>query len=257
MSHDLLTIYASQTGEIIEEITPNADTDLQTREQLLQQTIEKIWRKPLVARYRQKGFQSSRLVAFDLDGTLTEEEFMLKAGHHIPEQETLYRLTREAIEGVADWESNYRARVQLFKGYPVRELRRQTERVRITPGARDLIDRLTEELGASVALITGAWQTYAETIAHQLHIPLVFGTEWEEQNGSFTGEIKGQVRTPQIKAQVVAEVALHLGLTLGEVTAVGDGYNDLPMLASAGQAILYHAPTIEQCSIDQLIDFII
>lgn len=211
--------------------------------------------QPKVARYRNADAQRSRLAVFDLDGTLVMDELMLRMAPHIPDGQWLKKLTIEAINGTDDWEDNYQQRVQLYEGISVELLNEEVRKVTITRGAKELVECLYNQFGVMSAIVTGAWQGYADAVAKQLGIQYVFGSEWGISTGHFTGEIVGSALSPARKVEVVETLAQDLDCTMLEVTTIGDGYNDIPMLSSSGQSFIYHANAKGQLPITCLIDW--
>lgn len=187
--------------------------------------------------------QPAKLVAFDLDGTLVEGEFM----SHLAEVSLdrarghqLRHLTQQALGGTDEWGRNYRQRVALLSGMEVVELQRRYRELPIIEGAKEMVVALRTQ-GCEVAIITGAWSRYAEDVAEQLSIAYCFATEWEESEGRLTGRVRTLPLDPYEKLSALRRLMESLQLTTDEVAVVGDGYNDIEMMKEAGCSISLHA----------------
>lgn len=200
----------------------------------------------------------TRLVALDLDGTITSAEFMQQIAPHLPQPERgkLYTLTEVAVEGKdEDWEENFTKRVKLLKGVSESTALFIAEAIPLAPCAREFIHALHKK-GIETAIITGAYQGIAHSVARRLGIKHVYCSQLEIDNQRFTGNLIPPILSPQGKADALRELLHLLHLSPQECTAIGDSFNDLPMLTSAGKALLYHAIQHEPLPLTDLLPFI-
>ena len=112
--------------------------------------------------------------------------------------------------------------------------------VRLTPGARTLV-RTLKRLGFTVAVVSGGFVEVVEPIARELGIDHVRANRLEVVDGLLTGRVLGEVVDRAGKAAALREFAALEGLPLARTVAIGDGANDLDMLAAAGLGVAFNA----------------
>jgi phosphoserine phosphatase len=119
------------------------------------------------------------------------------------------------------------------------------KQISLTPGARTLI-RTLKKLGHGVGLVSGGFSQVVDPIAAQLGIPHVRSNTLEIINGIITGNLSGPIIDRAGKAQALKEFAQHEQITQANTIAIGDGANDLDMIATAGLGIAFNAkPTVQ------------
>ena len=153
------------------------------------------------------------------------------------------------MEGELDFEASLRARVALLEGLDHGAMERARTRVRFTPGARTFV-RTLHRLGFKVALVSGGFTFFTDRLAEELDIDHAFANVLEVADGTLTGGLEGPIVDRARKAQLLREVAAHEGIALDQVVAVGDGANDLDMLAAAGLGIAFNAKPAVRASAD-------
>lgn len=232
-----LEVITPQKRQVIETIEHNNVTD---RIEYLSQKLRYARENPAILKFQQTDAIAPQLVVFDLDGTLTTEEFLLKVAQRIPQGRKLQELTTQALEGIEQWEDNYRERVKLLRGVHLSDLEPIIEEMKLSKGAKELATTLRNSQ-IPMAIVTGAFQEYAESIGMRLDIPLVIGTHWVSQNGVLTGEIKGEIISPDRKVEAINHLAHLYSIKPLEIASIGDGFNDLPMLAHSGTSYLFHS----------------
>jgi phosphoserine phosphatase len=119
-------------------------------------------------------------------------------------------------------------------------LERAAQRIRLTPGARELVATM-RAAGAATALVTGGFMIFAERLAAELGFDHVVANRIDLTSGRLTGRVNPPVVTAETKRQTLLALAAEKRISLEQTIAVGDGANDLPMLASAGLGIAFHA----------------
>lgn len=184
--------------------------------------------------------RNRRLVCFDMDSTLIEQEVIDELAIEAGVGEQVAAITERAMSGELDFKQSFAARVALLKGLDTQVLEKIAQRLTITEGTERLISTL-KALGYRTAILSGGFQYFAEMLQQKLGIDDVYANQLDIKDGRVTGEVMGQVVDGNRKAQLLRELAEKHGISLQQVIAVGDGANDLPMLSIAGLGVAFRA----------------
>jgi phosphoserine phosphatase len=149
-------------------------------------------------------------------------------------------ITERAMRGELDFEGSLRERVRLLKGLDLAAVERVRGRIQLTPGARTFV-RTLKRLGYAVAIVSGGFTVFTAWLQERLDLDHAHGNTIEIVDGRLTGEILGPVVDRARKAELLAEIAAAEGVPLSQTVAIGDGANDLDMLAAAGMGIAFNA----------------
>jgi phosphoserine phosphatase len=150
------------------------------------------------------------------------------------------------MRGELEFGESLTRRVATLKGLPESVLETVANRLKLTEGAERLVSTL-KNLGYKTAIISGGFTYFGEHLQRRLGIDHVCANELEIENGTLTGRVKGSVIDAKRKAELLEEIAGREHISLRQTIAVGDGANDLPMLAAAGLGIAFHAkPLVAQ-----------
>lgn len=194
-----------------------------------------------------------RLVVLDVDSTFIQQEAIellaTKAG--VLEQVSL--ITASAMRGELDFEQSLRARVLLLKGLPESALNQVQKEISLTDGAEDLVSTLHSK-GHSVALVSGGFIDIIEPMIRTLSIKYYKANKLEVVAGLLTGGLIGPVIDRSAKATALLEFAAATGVELKNTVAIGDGANDLDMMAAAGLSIAFNAKPIVAAAADLAIN---
>jgi phosphoserine phosphatase len=181
-----------------------------------------------------------RLIVMDVDSTLIDGEVIEMIAAHAGCEAEVAAVTEAAMRGELDFEESLRARVKLLKGVPASALDQVYESLHLNPGARTMV-RTLRRLGYRFAIVSGGFSQITDRLAADLGIHFARANELEIVDGVLTGEVVGEVVDRAGKARALREFAAELGLTEASTVAIGDGANDLDMLAAAGLGVAYNA----------------
>ncbi len=192
---------------------------------------------------QREGLQrrAKRLVVLDVDSTLVQDEIIDLLADEVGVRAEVEALTAAAMRGDADFGETLRARVRLLAGTAEEVLERVAGRIRLTPGARTFV-RTLQRLGYEVAIVSGGFSFFTDRLAAQLGIAHAYANRLEtDATGRLTGAVVEPLVDRAAKAALLRRIAAEVGVPLEQVVAVGDGANDLDMLAAAGLGIAFNA----------------
>ncbi len=184
--------------------------------------------------------RAPRLVVFDMDSTLIQLETIDELARLHGVGPEVSDVTRRAMLGELDFESSLRYRVALLAGMPDEALAELAGRLPIMPGAPALV-RALRALGCRTAVVSGGFTFGTAAVQRTLGLDDAFANQLERVDRRLTGRLIDPVVTPERKAALLAQIAAAHGIAPAATVAVGDGANDLPMLARAGFGVAFHA----------------
>lgn len=184
--------------------------------------------------------RAKRLVVMDVDSTLIRNEMIDLLAEEAGCSDQVVAITERAMRGDLDFEGSLRERVRLLRGLDQSAIERVQSRIVFTPGARTFV-RTLKRLGFAVAIVSGGFTVFTTWLQQQLDLDHAYGNTLEIVDGRLTGEVLGPVVDRARKAELLTEIAAAEGVPLSQTVAVGDGANDLDMLAAAGMGIAFNA----------------
>ena len=211
--------------------------------------------------------QVKGLCVMDVDGTLILEEVIDLLGREAGREEEISQITSRAMRGELNFERSLRDRVSLLEGLPISVFDKVFKSIQLTPNAQKFISILQKN-GILVGLVSGGFTPIVERLAKSLDIAYFSANQLEVKDGLLTGELVGQIISPEVKKDTLEQWRKELQLPRERTVAIGDGANDLLMLKSAGLGVGFCAKEVVKkeiaCHVDKrdffevlpLIDFL-
>lgn len=190
--------------------------------------------------------QNFKLIAFDMDSTLINIECIDEIAAAAGRKAEVAAITEAAMRGeITDFKDSLRRRVALLKGVPESALKEVFEnRLSLNPGAKILVDTCKAH-GLKVLLVSGGFTYFADRVCELLHIDFARSNVLAIENGFLTGEVVtqewGDICDGEEKRKMLLHICEKLGISPQQAIAMGDGANDLQMMAEAGLSVAYHA----------------
>lgn len=193
-----------------------------------------------------------KLLIADMESTIIENEMLDELADFIGLRDQVSDITRRAMNGELDFTEALAARVALLKGLPVSVLGDAAARIRLMPGARELLATM-RKAGAHTALVSGGFTVFAEPIAAKLGFDHVKANRLELADGHIAGTVGAPILTRDSKLEALKALSEEYAIPLSDTVAIGDGANDLPMLQAAGLGVAFHAkPAVAAASRSRL-----
>ena len=197
--------------------------------------------------------RTHKLACFDMDSTLIEQEVIVELAKTAGIGEEVEAITESAMRGEIDFDESFAKRVALLEGVPTTVLDEICARLTLSTGAHTTISAL-KALGYHTILVSGGFSYFADHIAKQLGIDEVHANHLDIDEGQVTGHIQLPIVNGDKKAAIVRHTAERLGIEMSQVICVGDGANDLPMMAIADLGVAYRAKPIVQAHADAAVN---
>jgi phosphoserine phosphatase len=208
--------------------------------------------------------QDFRLAVFDMDSTLITIECVDEIADFAGRKAEVAAITEAAMRGeIADYDDSLRRRVGLLAGLGESTLERVwQERVQLSPGAQTLIAAL-QQAGLATLLVSGGFTFFTERLRRKLRLDWARSNLLEIDQGNLTGRLIGPIVNAGLKRRIVEQVCKLMQISPHQAIVVGDGANDLQMMAIAGLSVAYRAKpvvrdetthAINHCGLDALLN---
>jgi phosphoserine phosphatase len=181
-----------------------------------------------------------RVLVADLESTIIENEMLDELADFIGQRSHVAEITRRAMNGELDFAAALVERVALLRGLPESVLDDAASRIRLMPGARALV-ATARAAGVRTALVSGGFTVFAERVAGTLGFERVVANRLEITDGRIAGTVLPPIVTGATKRDTLLALAEAGAVPRLATLAVGDGANDLAMLAAAGLGIAFRA----------------
>lgn len=193
--------------------------------------------------------RAMRLVVMDVDSTLITGEVIDLLAARAGCVDQIAKITDAAMRGDLDFAASLRERVAMLAGLNVSVLDEVRRELRLAPGARTLI-RTLRRLGYRCGIVSGGFTQITDWLAEELGIDYVAANTLEVAGGTLTGQLTGPVIDRAGKADALRRFAAEAGVPLSQTVAVGDGANDLDMIAAAGLGVAFNARQVVKDAAD-------
>lgn len=197
--------------------------------------------------------QQPCLVVLDVDSTLIENEVIELLAAHAGVEAQVAAITERAMRGELDFAESLRERVATLEGLPTRIFDEVREQVTVTPGVPDLIQAVKAQ-GGFIGVVSGGFHEVLDPLAESLGLDFWKANRLDVQGGLLTGKVLGEIVDAEVKAQTLIQWAKNNEIPLERTVAIGDGANDLKMMAVAGLSIAFNAKPIVREKAMQRID---
>jgi len=202
-----------------------------------------------------RRFAGLKLLAMDMDSTLITIECIDELGAFFGKKAEIAGITAQAMRGELDFQQSLRRRVSLLEGLEEDALQEvYDEKLRLSPGAEALIEACKRH-GVKLLLVSGGFTFFTERLRDRLGLDDTLSNVLEIDAGRLTGRVLGAIVDADAKAAKFRQLAQRLGAAKDQTVAIGDGANDLRMMAEAGVSVAYRAKPVVRAQATHGLDY--
>jgi len=206
-------------------------------------SVEAIEDLPIDAVAQPSDGRRKRLLVADMESTIIENEMLDELADEVGLRDKIAAITARAMNGELDFEGALRERVGLLEGLDEKALDRTRDKIRFTPGCRALVATMHAN-GAYCALVSGGFSYYTGYVRDAVGFDMDQANKLEIADGKLTGKVIDPILGRDAKRERLRALSDTHGIPIEATMAVGDGANDLDMLAAAGLGVAYHAKPV-------------
>jgi len=254
---DLKALHALAHGKAIERVSANAFRITQADPSAKDGVAAHCAKAHLDFGFVREGARLADfgLLAMDMDSTLICIECIDEIADFAGRKAEVAAVTASAMRGEIDWPESLRRRVAALQGLEESALERvYAERLRFNPGAEKLI-AAARRANVKTLLVSGGFTYFTDRVRDKLRLDYAYSNVLVVEEGKLAGTTTGPLVDAAGKAAHVARLKRELGLSKERVLAIGDGANDLPMMAEAGTSIAYHAKPVVKAKATYALDY--
>jgi len=254
---DLKALHALAHGKAIERVSANAFRITQADPSAKDAVAAHCAKAHLDFGFVREGARLADfgLLAMDMDSTLICIECIDEIADFAGRKAEVAAVTASAMRGEIDWPESLRRRVAALQGLEESALERvYAERLRFNPGAEKLI-AAARRANVKTLLVSGGFTYFTDRVRDKLRLDYAYSNVLVVEEGKLAGTTTGPLVDAAGKAAHVARLKRELGLSKERVLAIGDGANDLPMMAEAGTSIAYHAKPVVKAKATYALDY--
>jgi len=202
-----------------------------------------------------RGLRDFGLIAMDMDSTLISIECIDEIADFAGRKAEIAAVTAAAMRGEIDWPESLRRRVKCLAGLDAGSLARVYEdRLRFNRGAQTLL-AAAKRNGVKTLLVSGGFTYFTDRVRDEMGFDYAYSNTLDIEGAKLAGTVSGPLVDAAGKAAHVVRISKELGLARARVLAIGDGANDLPMMAEAGTSIAYHAKPVVKAKAGYALDY--